>query len=143
VTAAAELARRTVTLDPHAELYPIPTYPWRGAPDGYATRRQLSAQGLRPNGQHPAAQVIRHRRGRAERTRGPLVGYLYRVDLAAPKRPATPAIMAAVRAAVRARQTCHECGRWVGYVPPLITGRLCLDCAGYPSNPGNTGGDLA
>lgn len=132
-----------VTLDPAGELYGLPTYPWRCAPAGYATRRQLGQLGLRPNGQAPAAQVIRPRRGRAGRTRGPLVGYLYRVELAAPKRPATPAILAAVRAAVRARQTCHACGRWVGYVPPAGTGRRCLDCAGYPDNPGTTGGDLA
>ena len=28
----------------------IPTYPWRAAPEGLATRRQLAASGLRPGG---------------------------------------------------------------------------------------------
>ncbi len=29
----------------------LPVFRWRLAPDGYATRRQLRAQGLRPGGQ--------------------------------------------------------------------------------------------
>lgn len=35
-----------------------PTYPWRLAPDGYATRTQLRAMGLRPGGQEIAAQLM-------------------------------------------------------------------------------------
>lgn len=34
--------------DPTGARYGIPTFPWRYAPDGYATRRQLRARGLRP-----------------------------------------------------------------------------------------------
>jgi hypothetical protein len=122
--------RVVITLDPSGELYGLPTYPWRCAPDGLATRRQLAERGLRPAGQAPAAQVMRRRHGKAGVRRGPLVAYLYRVDLAATKRPVTPAMRAALAAALRARQTCGSCTRHVGYVPPAYTGRRCWDCAG-------------
>lgn len=45
--------------DPTGARYGIPTYPWRLAPAGYATRRQLRARGLRPGGQPVAAQLMR------------------------------------------------------------------------------------
>lgn len=41
--------------DPTGSVHGIPTFPWRFAPDGYATRRQLRARGLRPGGQPVAA----------------------------------------------------------------------------------------
>lgn len=63
----------------------LPTYRWRFAPDGYATRRQLRALGLRPGGQDVAAELQRPRR-----RRGPLVAYLYRIDQAKPVRPMPP-----------------------------------------------------
>jgi hypothetical protein len=114
-----------ITFDPAGEIHGLPTYPWQAAPAGMATRRQLAAQGLRPNGQDPAAQVLRPRRRRP-----PLVAYLYRVDLAAEKRPFTPAKHAAVLTAARSRQVCHgPCGRRdLGYIPPEFTGRRCWDC---------------
>lgn len=116
-----------ITLDPSGALHGgLPTYPWRAAPAGYATRRQLRVKGLRPAG-GPDAQILRPRRSR----RGPLVAYLYRETSARPVRPMIPALWRMVRASVRARQTCGSCSRWVGYVPPLSLGR-CLDCAGYP-----------
>ncbi|MFJ3827814.1 hypothetical protein ACIPWI_07570 [Streptomyces sp. NPDC090046] len=37
----------------------LPVYPWRLAPDGLATRRQLRAAGLRPGGQDVVAQLER------------------------------------------------------------------------------------
>jgi hypothetical protein len=40
--------------DPEGERFGIPTYPWRYAPEGLATRRQLRSQGLRPGGQDVA-----------------------------------------------------------------------------------------
>ncbi|MFZ4186047.1 RRQRL motif-containing zinc-binding protein [Streptomyces pseudogriseolus] len=103
----------------------LPTYRWRLAPDGYATRRQLRARGLRPGGQDVAAQLERPRRRRP-----PLVAYLYRVDLAKPVRPMTPARWAALAAANRARRTCPECRRDAGYVIPASLG-TCATCA-YP-----------
>ncbi|MGW1038701.1 RRQRL motif-containing zinc-binding protein [Streptomyces sp. NPDC002547] len=101
----------------------LPTYRWRLAPDGYATRRQLRARGLRPGGQQVAAQLERPRR-----RRGPLVAYLYRVDLALPVRPMTPARWAALAKANAARRICPTCRRDAGYVIPAHLG-TCVPCA--------------
>jgi hypothetical protein len=45
--------------DPVGKRWGIPTYPWRWAPEGLATKRQLRALGLRPGGQEPVGQVMR------------------------------------------------------------------------------------
>lgn len=103
----------------------IPTYPWRMAPAGLLTRRQLRARGLRPNGQDVAAQLMwRSRRS----TTGVRVAYLYRPDLAAPVRPMTEGRRRALSAANTARRTCPTCGRDAGYVLPAHLG-TCLPCA--------------
>ncbi|MEU0603595.1 RRQRL motif-containing zinc-binding protein [Streptomyces sp. NPDC006393] len=104
----------------------LPVFRWRLAPDGYATRRQLRARGLRPGGQGVAAQLERPRRRRP-----PLVAHLYRVDLAKPVRPMTPARRAALDKANAARRTCPECRRDAGYVIPASLG-MCAPCA-YPN----------
>ncbi|MEU4686792.1 RRQRL motif-containing zinc-binding protein [Streptomyces xinghaiensis] len=101
----------------------LPVFRWRLAPDGYATRRQLRALGLRPGGQDVAAQLERPRR-----RRGPLVAHLYRIDAAKPVRPMTPARAAALDAANRARRTCPQCRRDAGYVIPAAPG-MCNACA--------------
>ncbi|TFE38184.1 hypothetical protein E3E14_28640 [Streptomyces sp. ICN441] len=116
---------RADCFDPTGERFGIPTYPWRCAPDGYATRRQLRALGLRPGGQPVAAQCLRPRR-----RRGPLVAYLYRVDRAMPVRPMTPSRWAALAKANAARRLCPGCGRVAGYVLPAALG-TCVPCA-YP-----------
>ncbi|MGW0763218.1 RRQRL motif-containing zinc-binding protein, partial [Streptomyces sp. NPDC002814] len=54
----------------------LPVFRWHLAPDGYATLRQLRARDLRPGGQPVAAELQRPRR-----RRGPLVAYLYLIDL--------------------------------------------------------------
>ncbi|MER6782720.1 MULTISPECIES: RRQRL motif-containing zinc-binding protein [unclassified Streptomyces] len=100
----------------------LPVYPWRLAPDGLATRRQLRAAGLRPGGQPVVAQLERPRR------RGPLVAYLYRVDRALPVRPMTPHKWGALALAMRARRTCPACRRDAGYVIPTSLG-MCTTCA--------------
>lgn len=69
--------------DPDGRRYGIPTYPYRWAPRHLYTARQLRARGLRPGGQAPTAQILWRR--------GLRVAYLYRADLALPKRQATPA----------------------------------------------------
>ncbi|MFJ7203264.1 RRQRL motif-containing zinc-binding protein [Streptomyces sp. NPDC098789] len=102
-------------------------YCWRLAPDGLATRRQLRALGLRPGGQDVVAQVERPRY-----RRGPLVAYLYRVDLARPVRPMTPGRWAALAKANTARRTCPACSRDAGYVIPASLG-MCVTCA-YPED---------
>ncbi|MDX3077314.1 RRQRL motif-containing zinc-binding protein [Streptomyces sp. MI02-7b] len=104
----------------------LPVFRWHLAPDGYATRRQLRACDLRPGGQGVAAQLERPRR----RGRPPLVAYLYRVDLAKPVRPMTPARWAALAKANAARRTCPACRRDAGYVIPPTLG-TCVTCA-YP-----------
>jgi hypothetical protein len=102
----------------------LPVYRWHLAPDGYATRRQLRARNLRPGGQDVAAQLERPRR----RGRPPLVAYLYRVDLAKPVRPMTPARWAALARANAARRICPTCRRDAGYVIPASLG-MCVPCA--------------
>ncbi|MFE5370913.1 RRQRL motif-containing zinc-binding protein [Streptomyces mirabilis] len=111
--------------DPNGARFGIPTYPWRLAPDGYATRRQLRARGLRPGGQPIAAQVLRPRY-----RRGPLTAYLYRIDRAKKVRPMTPAKWAALTKANTARRTCPKCRTDAGYVIPTSLG-MCVPCA-YP-----------
>ncbi|MEV0810417.1 RRQRL motif-containing zinc-binding protein [Micromonospora sp. NPDC050200] len=101
------------------------TYPYRLAPDGLATRRQLRAAGLRPGGHDPVAQILWRR--------GKRIAYLYRLDLAAPKRTATPAQREAIAKALRARRTCRTCGVVQPYYIPRRYGE-CLDChEGNPS----------
>ncbi|MCP3820314.1 hypothetical protein NLX86_20085 [Streptomyces sp. A3M-1-3] len=113
--------------DPTGAQFGIPTYPWRYAPDGYATRRQLRALGLRPGGQPVAAQVMRRSRGRKS---GVLVGHLYRIDLAKPVRPMTSRKWGALALAMLARRTCPQCRTDAGYVIPTSLG-TCVPCA-YP-----------
>ncbi|MFF4228991.1 RRQRL motif-containing zinc-binding protein [Streptomyces sp. NPDC001820] len=113
--------------DPSGARWGIPTFPWRFAPDGYATRRQLRARGLRPGGQPVAAQVMRRSR---RRKTGVLVAYLYRIDRAKPVRPMTAGKSAALANAIRARRTCPACRMDAGYVIPTSLG-MCVPCA-YP-----------
>ncbi|MFJ5602370.1 RRQRL motif-containing zinc-binding protein [Micromonospora parva] len=108
--------------DPDGTRYGIPTFWWQGAPPGYATRRQLTAAGLRPGGQPVAAQVLWRGVG------GTRTAYLYRVDLAAPKRTATPAQRAAIGKALTARRTCRTCHTVRPYFIPRSLGE-CLACA--------------
>lgn len=106
----------------------LPVYRWRLAPDGYATRRQLRALGLRPGGQDVAAQLERPRR-----RRGPLVANLYRIDRAKPVRPMTPGRRAALAKAMTARRTCPTCHRDARYCIPRSLG-MCVTCA-FPEEP--------
>ncbi|MFI5803569.1 RRQRL motif-containing zinc-binding protein [Streptomyces sp. NPDC051561] len=101
----------------------LPRFLWKCGPDGMATLRQLRALGLRPGGQGVQAELYRPRR-----RRGPLLAYLYRVDLAKPVRPMTPAKRAALERANAARRLCPECGRDAGYVIPTSLG-MCPTCA--------------
>ncbi|MEH1011721.1 RRQRL motif-containing zinc-binding protein [Micromonospora sp. CPCC 206060] len=109
--------------DPLGTRYGFPTFPYQQAPTGLATVRQLRAAGLRPGGHDPVAQILwRHRREQR-------VAYLYRVDLAKPKRTATPAQRAAITKALRARRTCPTCEQVRPYYIPRRYG-CCLDCHG-------------
>ncbi|WP_405658343.1 RRQRL motif-containing zinc-binding protein [Streptomyces sp. RK9] len=110
--------------DPTGARYGIPTYPWKYAPDGLATRRQLRARGLRPGGQPIAAQLMLRHRGRKG---GALVAYLYRVDRALPVRPMTSRKWGALALAMLARRTCPSCSLDVGYCIPRSHG-ICGAC---------------
>ena len=109
-----------VFYDPTGAKYGIPTYPFRFAPDGLATLRQLAAENLRPGGQSVVAQLMWRR--------GKRVAYLYRIDLAKPKRVATAAQLAALDKANRAKRVCPACGQLQDYQIPRRSG-ACLDCA--------------
>lgn len=113
--------------DPEGDRHAVPTFSWRMAPPGLATRRQLAAAGLRPNGQPVAAQVCwtSSRHATTARTRFAL---LYRLDLAAARREPTVAQLVALAKADAARRTCPTCGRLTPYVIPTSLGQ-CLDCA--------------
>ena len=114
---------RAPHMDPSGELHAgLPTYPWRYAPDGLMTRRQLTQAGLRAGGQEPAAQIVRGRH---------LFAYLYRVDCAKPKRAATPAWFEATRKATAARRVCGKCGQDRGYIPSKRLG-ACNNCVEVP-----------
>ncbi|WP_371781717.1 RRQRL motif-containing zinc-binding protein [Streptosporangium subroseum] len=112
--------------DPTGQKHSIPTYPWQMAPAHLLTRRQLTAEGLRPGGQGVQAQILwaSKRHGAP----GVRAAYLYDVRFALPKRTATPAQLGALAKANAARRTCPECGRDAGYVLPRHLG-TCLDCA--------------
>lgn len=112
---------RAAYWDPTGARYGIPTFWWRGAPEGYVTQRQLRALGLRPGGQPVAAQILWRGVG------GTRVAYLYRLDLARPKRTATPAQRAAIAKALLARRTCPACRIVRPYYIPRSIGE-CLSC---------------
>ncbi|MEV6659473.1 RRQRL motif-containing zinc-binding protein [Nocardia fluminea] len=78
----------------------IPTYEWRTAPEHLRTRRQLAAEGLRPNGQDIAGRITRSRGSRKE----PLVAHLFDVAKAAPKRQPSEAQLQALAKATREHQ---------------------------------------
>jgi hypothetical protein len=113
--------------DPNGARYGVPTFPWHFAPDGFATRRQLRARGLRPGGQPIAAQAMRRQRGRKA---GVQVAYLYRIDRAQPVRPMTSRKWGALALAMLARRTCPQCQITYSYCIPTSLG-VCILCA-YP-----------
>jgi hypothetical protein len=107
--------------DPTGKRFGFPTFPYHCVPDGLVTRRQLRAAGLRPAGQPVIAQILwRHRKHRR-------IAYLYRRDLAKPKREPTHAQLVAVSKALLARRTCPTCEQVKDYYIPRRSGE-CLDC---------------
>ena len=104
--------------DPHGHRFGLPTYPFHCAPDGLFTIRQLRDKGLRPGGQEPAAQIMWRRKGRRKNKR--CIAYLYRIDLALPKRHATPAQLVAIGKALAARRTCPTCAGREGLLHPAF-----------------------
>ena len=114
--------------DPDGLRFGVPTFPFRLAPDGLATRRQLRARGLRPGGQDIAAQLMWSSRFRGR----VMVAYLYRLDLAKSVRPMTPGRARALAAANTARRICPACRTDAGYVIPRSLG-ACVPCHDGPA----------
>ncbi|MGQ7754870.1 RRQRL motif-containing zinc-binding protein (plasmid) [Streptomyces sp. WC2508] len=107
---------------------PFPEFRFRQAPQGLATRRQLRAMNLSPGGHEPVAQLT-WRSGRR-------MAWLYRIDLAKPKRTPTLAQEQALDRAMAARQTCSECGRRYFHCLRLKTVGSCEECFdGTPAHP--------
>lgn len=107
----------------------MPAFDFGCAPTGLLTRRQLRDQGLAPGGHEPYARLV-WKRGRRW-------AWLWRSDLATPKRTCTPAQRTAVGKALRARQVCVLCGP-VSYCVRR-TDRLCGDCFVAGATPVETG----
>ncbi|MFJ9846299.1 RRQRL motif-containing zinc-binding protein [Kitasatospora sp. NPDC101155] len=112
--------------DPTGEQFGMPTWPRKMAPDGYATRRQLRAMGLRPGGQPVAGQLLWRSR-KARRSGGTGAAWLYLVELALPVRPMTPGKQAGLDAAMRKRRTCPQCDQVRDYCIPKSLG-ICVEC---------------
>jgi hypothetical protein len=90
-----------------------------------ATRRQLRAMNLSPGGHDPVAVLLfQHRRPARARD----FAWLYRIDLAAPKRTPTTAQLRAVRAALIARRTCTGPCQQVQTRCVSTTSRMCPTC---------------
>ncbi|MFB6726782.1 RRQRL motif-containing zinc-binding protein [Kribbella sp. NPDC056345] len=75
-----------------------PTFGFRLAPPGLATKRQLRAEGLNPGGREPFAKLV-WKRGRR-------FAWLYVRAFARHIVPASPAKLASLLKAMTARQTC-------------------------------------
>ncbi|MFD7860605.1 RRQRL motif-containing zinc-binding protein [Streptomyces microflavus] len=119
-----------VDVDPHDPGDgSIPVFRWRQAGrESLATRRQLREMGLRPGGQEPVVRI--------ECRGGKRFAWLYRIDLAQPKRPMTLGRERALDAAMSARSTCPACHRRYHYCLPLRTLGSCLECHdGTPADP--------
>jgi len=106
----------------------LPVFAWRGrpgsVPPGQATVRQLRGMGLRAGGQDQVGVLMfAHRKPYRRRE----FAALYRIDLAKPRRPVSPAQLAALGQAMAARRRCTTCGRDAGYCVPTST-RQCWTC---------------
>lgn len=105
----------------------LPVYPFRLAPEGLLTRRQLNAAGL----SHHRAEVVAELRWRSRKARavgGWRVAYLYDPTTARPLQPMTPGRWRSHAAMMRARRTCPTCHTTRPYVIPTSLG-ICLPCA--------------
>lgn len=116
-------------MDPEGKKYGLPTYPWRCAPEGQLTRDQLGALRLRPAGQSPCGQIMwaagRDPLTRKQRIRTAL---LYRLELAKPKQPMTPAMWRRYEAMMLPRRTCKDCKTVYPYDLSVKWGRICWPC---------------
>lgn len=124
----------SVFLDPCGDRWNLPTWPYGLAPEGLETVRQLKKRNLRPGGQAPVGQVM-WRSSKQFWAKGLPYGYgiayLYRVDLAKPRRTPSARQLEALSKAMRVRRTCRECGVEFPYCLPRRYGRTCQGCHGW------------
>lgn len=114
--------------DPEAQRHGLPTWPWGHAPAHLATRKQLAERGLRPGIQDPVGQIRWRSRRAPPGTNGVREALLYRVADAQPKRVPTPAVLASLARAMRARRTCKTCLLTFTFCLPTSLGE-CPACA--------------
>lgn len=126
-----------VDVDVHNDGKPrFPEYDWHNAPKNLLTRRQLRAADLSPGGHDPVAQLRCRRCSYRPRTTCTHLAWLYRADLATPKRTPTLAQEWALDRAMAARQTCPKCRRRYYFCLPLRTQGCCEPChQGFEPNP--------
>jgi len=133
---AVKRRRREVKRVPRSDST-LPEYDRSAVPEGLVTRRQLRDLSLSPGGHGPVAVLrckccsYRPQWSCLHPTRG----WLYRVDLAKPKRVPTIAQEWALDRAMAARQTCPDCGRrFYGCLSKKLG--CCLECFdGTPVDP--------
>lgn len=107
-------------------------------PENLLTRRQLRDQGLSPGGQDPVAVLrCKYCSYRPDQScNHPTRAWLWRRDLAKPKRVPTLAQEWALDRAMAARQTCPLCLRRYFVCLPLRTKGSCDPCfEGYEPSP--------
>ncbi|GAA5040203.1 RRQRL motif-containing zinc-binding protein [Actinopolymorpha pittospori] len=98
----------------------LPAWSFGWAPEGLVTRRQLRAAGLCPGGADAYGVLVwYHDRSWA---------WLFRLDLAKPKRVPTPTQAGALDKAMATRRWCNACRRDVGYCASRTFG-VCGECA--------------
>ncbi|MEV0604548.1 RRQRL motif-containing zinc-binding protein [Streptomyces sp. NPDC050315] len=126
---AADGGEDLVDVDVHDEgTLTFPEFDWHSAPKNLLTRRQLRSAGLSPGGHDPVAQLRCRRCSYRPRTACTHLAWLYRADLAKPKRTPTLAQEWALDRAMAARQTCPRCLRRYMFCLPLKTLGCCLEC---------------
>lgn len=117
--------------DATGEVFGLPTYPYHMAPEEFRTRRQLRKLNLCPGGQEIRGQIIWKHGGAGANGRGATtrrVAYLFSLRYAKPKRVSSPAQLAAIDKALRARRTCPKCGETKDYYIRWSLGE-CNECA--------------
>ncbi len=116
----------------------LPECDRKAVPPGLLTRRQLREKGLSPGG-HDPVEILRckHCSYRPDQSCiHPTRAWLWREDLAKPKRVPTLAQEWALDRAMAARQTCPECWRRYYFCLPLRTQGCCDPChKGYQPSP--------
>ncbi|MEU0272458.1 RRQRL motif-containing zinc-binding protein [Streptomyces sp. NPDC006307] len=130
--------RREIKRAPRTDAT-LPEHDRGAVPEGLLTRRQLRERGLSPGGHDPVA-ILRCKACSYRPDQScihPTRAWLWRADLAKPKRVPSLAQEWALDRAMAARQTCPQCRRRYYFCLPLRTQGCCDAChRGYEPTPG-------